>query len=41
MDFSILIPSHNFLLFLAAALIIAAVPGPAILYVAQPLTSNI
>jgi threonine/homoserine/homoserine lactone efflux protein len=34
MDFTALIPSHNFLLFLAAALVIAAIPGPAILYVA-------
>ncbi len=34
MDFSALYPTPEFLLFLAAALIIAAVPGPGIFYVA-------
>jgi threonine/homoserine/homoserine lactone efflux protein len=34
MDFSTLYPTPNFSLFLAAALIIAAVPGPGIFYVA-------
>jgi threonine/homoserine/homoserine lactone efflux protein len=34
MDLSTLTPSHNFSLFLAAALIIAAIPGPGIFYVA-------